>query len=202
MKENPLNLDQWRKRCPAACLPTCPTILSLNKTPDSHVHIFFLFPPPFISSAHHTGSTNSEGQQARKKIQNTRTHPGGVPDAWCVVSHRQGPGAPAPTWNKASCLQHVGMAVSDRCQHGANRCWLFQTGANTLSSLSPSASLSPSKPKCHLTFYSDNRAFQCVSATYVQKSLWTQRRVKEPGKISINKIPQWSSPELKRGYHI
>lgn len=72
----------------------------------------------------------------------------------------------------------------------------------TLSSLSPSASLSPSKPKCHLTFYSDNRAFQCVSATYAQKSLWTQRRIKEPGKISINKIPQWSSPELKRGYHI
>lgn len=119
----------------------------------------------------------------------------------CGVT-QTGTRCPSPHWNKASCLQHVGMAVSDRCQHGANRCWLFQTGANTLSSLSPSASLSPSKPKCHLTFYSDNRAFQCVSATYVQKSLWTQRRVKEPGKISINKIPQWSSPELKRGYHI
>lgn len=121
MKENPLNLDQWRKRCPAPSLPTGPTILSLNKTPDSHVHIFFLLPASIpVSSAHQTGSTNSEGQQARKEIQNTRAHPGGVSDAWCVVSHRQGPGAPAPTWNKASRPQYVGMAISDRCQHGAS----------------------------------------------------------------------------------
>lgn len=109
VKENPLNLDQWRKRCPTPSLPACPTILSLNKSPDSHVHIFFLLPASIpVSSARQTGSTNSEGQQARKEIQDTHAHPGGVSDAWCVVPP---PGTKPVTPNMWG--------------------WLFQTGANT-----------------------------------------------------------------------
>lgn len=90
VKENPLNLDQRRKRCPALSLCTRATILNLNKTPDSHEHIFFLLLPASIpvSSAHQTGSTNSEGQQATEEIQNSRAHPGCVSDAWCVTPGR------------------------------------------------------------------------------------------------------------------
>ena len=78
---------------------------------SARLHPSLLCPPDWFHKLGRTTSHGGNSEQSRPPRMCVR----------CLVCDtRQGPSAPAPTWNKASCPQYVGKTVSDSCPHGAS----------------------------------------------------------------------------------